>query len=60
MGGDDEFWKRDALERFQKIMQRMGVVRELKNQGVSEGDTVVCDGQELTFRSEELGVENDF
>jgi len=54
------FGSRDALERFQKIMQRMGVVRELKNQGVSEGDTVVCDGQELTFRSEELGVENDF
>jgi GTP-binding protein len=53
------FGSRDALERFQKILQRMGVVQELKKRGVKDGDTVFCDGQELTFGSEELEALND-
>ena len=39
----------DAVERFYKILQRMGVIRELKKRGVGEGDTVFCDDEELTF-----------
>ncbi len=53
------FENRDALERFQKILQRMGVVQALKKQGVREGDTVFCDVQELTFESEELSAYHD-
>ncbi len=49
------FGSRDSLERFQKILQRMGIVKELKKMGVREGDTIFCDEQELVFESENLG-----
>ena len=53
------FGSRDALERFEKILQRMGVVKELKKMGVREGDTVFCEDQELAFESEGLGENHD-
>ncbi len=53
------FENRDALERFQKILQRMGVVQALKKQGVRDGATVFCDSQELIFGSEELSPYDD-
>lgn len=43
----------DAVERFYRILQRMGVIRELKKRGVKEGDTVLCDDEEMRF---ELGL----
>ncbi len=43
---------RDALERFHKILTRMGVTRELKRLGVREGDTVFCGDVEMTYREE--------
>jgi GTP-binding protein len=48
----------DALERFQKIVTRMGVIRELKKMGVKDGDAVYFGEQELTYGSESLGVED--
>ena len=42
----------DAVERFYKILQRMGVIRELKKRGVKQGDSVFCDDEEMAF---ELG-----
>ena len=50
------FSSRDALERFYKILQRMGVVAELKKQGIQEGDLVYCEKMELLFESEQLGA----
>lgn len=49
------FGSRDALERFQKILQRMGVLKELKKLGVREGDNIFCEDQELIFESGNLG-----
>jgi GTP-binding protein len=43
---------RDAVERFHRILQRMGVIRELKRLGVREGDTVFCGDVEMTYREE--------
>ncbi len=45
----------DALERFQKILQRMGVLKELKKMGLRDGDTIDCDGEELVFGDESPG-----
>lgn len=53
------FGSHDALERFQKILQRMGVIKELKKLGVREGDTIFCGDQELLFESENLGEHRD-
>jgi GTP-binding protein len=50
------FGSPDALERFQKILGRMGVVKELKKLGAREGDTVFFDEHEMTFESEGLSV----
>ncbi len=49
----------DALERFQKIVARMGVVRELKKMGVKEGDRIYFADQELTYASNNLGVDRE-
>jgi GTP-binding protein len=50
------FDNQDAAERFHKILQRMGVLKELKKQGVRNGDSVFCEDEELIFESESLGV----
>jgi GTP-binding protein len=50
------FDNRDAAERFYKILQRMGVIRELKKQGVRNGDSVFCEDRELIFELEGLGA----
>jgi Obg family GTPase CgtA-like protein len=50
------FSSRDALERFYKILKRMGVVAELKKRGIQEGDLVYCEEMELLFESEQLGA----
>ncbi len=49
------FNSRDALERFEKILQRMGVLKELKKMGLREGDTIDCGGQQLVFGGERPG-----
>ena len=49
----------DALERFQKILFRMGVLRELKRQGAKEGDTIYCADQELVFTSGNVGLNDE-
>jgi GTP-binding protein len=49
----------DALERFQKILFRMGVLRELKKQGAKEGDTIYCADQELVFTSGNVGMNDE-
>lgn len=49
----------DAVERFYRILGRMGVVKELKARGVREGDTVHCGDEELIFESEQLGARNE-
>ena len=41
-----------AVERFYKIMGRMGVLRKLKKMGIQEGETVFCGNEEMTFTSE--------
>ena len=46
----------DALERFYKILERMGVLRELKKMGIAEGDTVFCGEEEMTFTNDNLGA----
>ncbi|HVM32813.1 MAG TPA: GTPase ObgE [bacterium] len=50
-----QFGTWDSLERFQKIIGRMGVVRELKKQGVKEGDVIYCADQEMVFSSGNVG-----
>ena len=49
----------DALERFQKILFRMGVLRELKKQGAKEGDTIYCADLELVFTSGNVGMNDE-
>lgn len=53
------FSSNDALERFQKILQRMGVIKELKRLGIKEGNVVYFEGQELLFESENLGTRHE-
>lgn len=48
------FESRDALERFHKILRRMGVIKELRRQGAREGDTVFCEDQELLYEPDVL------
>jgi GTP-binding protein len=43
---------RDSLERFHKILGKMGVMRELKKQGAKDGDTVFLEDRELIFDGE--------
>jgi len=49
------FDSNDALERFHKILQRMGVIETLKKRGAREGDTVFCEDCELIFGPESTG-----
>jgi len=53
------FGSRDALERFYKILQRMGVIQTLKKKGVKEGDVIFCEDSELIFESEQLGARHE-
>ena len=53
-----DFGSRDARERFQKILQRMGVLQELKKLGIREGDTVFCADEELVFSEDSVGRQN--
>lgn len=45
----------DAVERFYKILKRMGVIKELKRQGVQEGMTIFCEEEEMVFELGGLG-----
>lgn len=47
-----------ALERFQKILRRMGVLKELKKMGIQDGVPVFCESEEMIFSDEQLGVSN--
>ena len=49
---------RDALERFDHILKRMGVMRELKKLGLQNGDTIFFDEQEMSYDSESLGAKS--
>ena len=49
----------DALERFLRILQRMGVITALKKKGIKEGARVFCDDIELFFEGERLGTRNE-
>lgn len=40
----------EAIERFQKILESMGVLRELREMGVQAGDTVVVGGFEMEWQ----------
>ena len=53
------FHTRDALERFQKIMKRMGVVRELKKLGAKEGDVLHFGDRELIYSSNGLEADDE-
>ncbi len=48
------FESRDALERFQKILKRLGVTSELIRLGAKPGDTVFLGDKELIFASDRL------
>jgi len=48
------FESRDALERFQKILKRLGVITELKRLGAKTGDTVFLGDKELIYESDRL------
>jgi GTPase len=48
-----------AVERFQKILQRMGVLKDLKKMGVRKGNVVDCEGEELTFETNFLGASHE-
>ncbi|MGH7739459.1 MAG: GTPase ObgE, partial [bacterium] len=53
------FHTRDAVERFRKILFRMGVLRQLKKSGVKEGDRVFFAEQELIYTSKNVGVHDE-
>lgn len=44
---------RDSLERFHKILGKMGVLKELKRQGAKEGDIVYFDDHEMIYEGRE-------
>jgi len=48
-----------AVERFYKIMGRMGVLKKLKKMGITEGETVFCETEEMTFTSNIRGASRD-
>ncbi len=48
------FESRDALERFQKILVRLGVIHELNRLGAKPGDTVCLGNKELIYESDRL------
>ncbi len=48
------FESRDALERFQKILVRLGVIHELNRLGAKPGDTVYLGNKELIYESDRL------
>lgn len=50
--GMTDFESPGAVERFHRILTRMGVIRELRKLGVREGDTVICAGREMSYREE--------
>jgi GTPase len=49
----------DALVRFQKILSRMGLIKELKKMGICEGDVIFLDKKELVFESDHLEAFDD-
>jgi GTP-binding protein len=53
------FNTRDAFERFQKIMKRMGVVRELKKLGAKEGDMLYFGDRALVYSSDGLEADDE-
>jgi GTP-binding protein len=53
------FNTRDAFERFQKIMKRMGVVRELKKLGAKEGDMLYFGDRALVYSSNGLEADDE-
>jgi len=48
------FESRDALERFQKILKRLGVMSELKRLGAKPGDTIFLGHKELIYEPDRL------
>ncbi len=44
----------DAVERFHKILGRMGIIKALKKMGVREGDTVFLGKEEMVYRSDRV------
>lgn len=49
-----KFESRDALERFQKILKRLGVISELNRLGAKPGDTVFLGEKELIYEADRL------
>jgi GTPase len=49
-----------AVERFQKILQRMGVLKDLKKMGIQKDDVVDFEGEKMSFDSNHLGVPREF
>ncbi len=49
----------DAVERFHKILYRMGVLKELKKKGIKEGDPVFMVDEELIYQTDRLGTKNE-
>lgn len=50
-----DFGSRGGVERFHQILRRMGVLTELKRQGLQVGDTVVCGEEEFHWDGDEGG-----
>ena len=53
------FDSRDAVERFHRILEKMGVIKGLKDRGVQEGGIVYCEDVEMTFHDGHLGGQNE-
>jgi GTP-binding protein len=52
------FWEYDeAVERFQRLLERMGISQALEEAGVQTGDTVYIGESELEWGDSELGME---
>ena len=48
------FESRDSLERFQKILKRMGIKDELHHLGAKPGDTIFLSDKELIYEPDLL------
>jgi GTP-binding protein len=48
------FESRDSLERFQKILKRLGVTKELHRLGAKPGETIFLGDKELIFEPDHL------
>ncbi len=53
------FESRDGLERFQKILKRLGVIGELHRQGAKPGDTVFLGNKELFYEPNRLETRHE-